>query len=79
MINNELYELLLKQFPKATIDKNHNNLEVGSLPEWDSLAHFNFLLLIEEKLNMRFSVEEMTDLKSLSDIQNALIRKGKIF
>ncbi len=71
-----LTELLKSQFPKSNFNAEDNALQVGSFPEWDSLAHFNFLLLVEESCGVRFSVEEMADLKSLADIRRAAIAHG---
>ena len=48
------------------------DLRVGSLPEWDSLGHFNLLLFIEENYGVRFSMEEMSEMKSLKDIASVL-------
>lgn len=71
-----LTDLLREQFPNSHIPDNANNLAIGSFAEWDSLAHFNFLLLVEENYNVRFTVEEMAELKSLQDIEAALTRLG---
>jgi len=49
---------------------------VGSFHEWDSLAHFNFLIFVEEAYGIRFDVEEMSELKSLDDIGRSLERKN---
>jgi acyl carrier protein len=76
MSNPALPSLLKQQFPTAAFDENAPGLAIGSFPEWDSLAHFNFLLLIEENYGVRFSVEEMAALKGLADIQKALCEKG---
>jgi acyl carrier protein len=69
-----LRDLLTQQFPSSDIPDEVTNLAVGSFPEWDSLAHFNFLLLVEENYNVRFTIEEMAELKSLADVETALIR-----
>jgi acyl carrier protein len=66
--------LLRQHFPNSHIPDNASNLAVGSFPEWDSLAHFNFLLLVEENYDVRFTIEEMADLKSLRDVEVALAR-----
>ena len=70
-----LEDLLRQEFPKATIDAD-SNLALGSIPEWDSVAHFNLLILIEETYDVRFSVDEMTELKSLTEIRKCLADKS---
>jgi len=67
-----LTDLLREQFPSSTIPENTENLAIGSFAEWDSMAHFNFLMLVEENYDVRFSVEQMAELKSLAQIQHAL-------
>ena len=71
-----LHELLKKHFPEADIPNPERELTVGSFPEWDSLGHFNFLLFIEESYGIRFSVEEMSEMKSLKDISDVLALNG---
>ncbi len=70
-----LEDLLRQEFPNATIDAD-SNLALGSIPEWDSVAHFNLLILIEETYDVRFSVDEMTELKSLTEIRKCLADKS---
>lgn len=69
-----LTDLLRKQFPNSDIPDASGDLAIGSFPEWDSLAHFNFMLLVEENYDVRFSIEEMGELKSLKEIDEALAR-----
>ncbi len=70
-----LRALLHQQFPKATVP-DADGLAVGSFPEWDSLGHFNYLMLVEETFDVRFSVEEMAELKGLDQIAAALASRG---
>ena len=72
----DIPKLLKQQFPSAAISDSIMDLRVGSLPEWDSLGHFNLLLFIEENYGVRFSMEEMSEMKSLKDIANVLEAKG---
>ncbi len=70
-----LRALLQQQFPKAAIPST-GSLAVGSFPEWDSLGHFNYLMLVEETFDVRFSVDEMGELKGLDQIAAALAGRG---
>jgi acyl carrier protein len=70
-----LEDLLRRQFPTAPLD-DISDLRVGSFPEWSSLAHFNFLLLVEEAFHLQFTVDEMSDLKSIRDIRARLAAAG---
>jgi acyl carrier protein len=66
---------LQQQFPKASIPEA-GVLALGGFPEWDSLGHFNYLMLVEETFDVRFSVEEMAELKGLDEIAAALASRG---
>jgi acyl carrier protein len=71
-----LPDLLKKQFPDAEIQEPILDLTIGSFPEWDSLGHFNLLLLVEESYSVRFSMEEMSEIKSFKDITKVLSSRG---
>ncbi|QSR45438.1 acyl carrier protein [Aeromonas dhakensis] len=70
---NDLIALAHQQFPQASINAQS---ALGSVPEWDSLGHFNLLLLVEQHYAVRFEPHELAELKSLADIQQALQSKG---
>lgn len=70
---NDLIALAHQQFPQANINAQS---ALGSFPEWDSLGHFNLLLLVEQHYAVRFEPQELAELKSLADIQQALLSKG---
>ena len=72
----KLAELLRRIFPDASFDDQDPGLGVGSFAQWDSLAHFNLLLLVEETFGIQFSVDEITELKTLAMIRENLAAKG---
>ncbi|MFM5230647.1 MULTISPECIES: acyl carrier protein [Aeromonas] len=72
---NDLILLVRQQFPQANINAQS---ALGSFPEWDSLGHFNLLLLVEQHYGVRFEPNELVELKSLADIQQALQSKGVV-
>ena len=76
MLRQRLTAILKNQVPLAAIDPDDPALRVGRFAEWDSLAHFNFLLTVEEQFQIRFSVEEISELKSLDEIAQTLINHG---
>ena len=69
-------KIFQNQFNRVLNVDEIDKLQVGSFVEWDSLTHFSFLVLIEETFNIQFSVEEMSELKSLTAIIDALKSKG---
>ena len=71
-----LSKIFKEQFNRALDFDEVNQLQVGSFAEWDSLSHFSFLVLIEETYTVQFSVEEMSEIKSLNAIIDVLKTKG---
>ena len=53
---NDLIALAHQQFPQASINAQS---ALGSFPEWDSLGHFNLLLLVEQHYAVRFEPQEL--------------------
>ena len=52
------------------------NLKIGSFKNWD-LSHLNLLLLIEKQFKIKFSINEMTELKTVKDIKLTIQKKIK--
>ncbi|ENY71966.1 hypothetical protein G114_10545 [Aeromonas diversa CDC 2478-85] len=72
----DLFTLLEQQFPTASVPRGDYQLGPGAFPEWDSLGHFNFLLLVEQAFSVRFESDELASMKRLEDIRDALLRRG---
>ena len=72
---NRLLQVLKNTFPIVEIDSS-KILTVGSFPEWDSLGHFTFLMAVEGEFGIQFSTEEISELKSLVQIESVLMEKG---
>ena len=77
MLDKKIKECIKKTFPKDNIPKKLNDLKFGAFKSWDSLAHLNLLLSIEKKFNIKFSLNEMTSLKKVSEIVKTLEKKLK--
>ena len=70
-------EKLLKTFndtfPDAKFDQNDfKNLELNSIPEWDSIGNLSLLMNIESNFGIRFSSDELSELKSIKEILKIL-------
>ena len=76
MIIDQLAEIIAQQFPGQVVSGDITALKVGSFEAWDSLAHFNLLLSVEEQLGIRFTIDKMSEIKSLREIQVALESHG---
>ena len=72
-INPKDIEFLLREtFPTAKLDEFFMDLKMDDIAQWDSLGNFNLLLAFEEFYNVRFSIDEMSKLKSIDMIVDAL-------
>lgn len=72
----DLIKLTHDQFPELNEADIGFDLSVGDTPEWDSLGHFNLLLMVEQSYNIRFTIDQMNEVKSLKDIAAILEEKG---
>ena len=70
----DIKKILLFTFPKAQINDSVTQLKLGDLEEWDSQGNLNFLLSVEEFYGIRFTMEEMSVIKSIEQILIALER-----
>ena len=75
-ITNQLREILKKNFPKDKIPSK-KNLKAGDFEKWDSLGHLNFLLSVEKFFKIKFSMEEMIEIKDFSEISKIIKKKKK--
>ena len=71
-----LETILKKQFPKARVNFATGVFAINSVEGWDSLGHFNLLLLIENEFGIQFTDEEMAEIKNTSQIREALGKHG---
>ena len=48
---------------------------MGDIEEWDSLANMNLLMELESIYNIRFTIDEMAQLNSTSNIIKTMSKK----
>ena len=78
-----MVDVMNKKIEKIFIDvmglseelKNFSDLKMGDIEQWDSLANMNFLMELENKYNIRFSIDEMSQLSSISNITKTISKK----
>ena len=59
--------------PKEQINEESS---VENIEEWDSLAHLNIILSIEQIFNIAISPEEAADMTDLASIRRILRHRG---
>ncbi len=71
----DLRLILIDVFTHSLIPENISNLKINDFEEWDSLGNFSLLLAIEEKYNIKFGLNEISELNSINTIADALGKK----
>ena len=77
MIEKKIFSCLKTIFKKEKIPKKITNLEYGNFKSWVSLAHLNLMLTIEKKFKIKFSLNEMYELRSVKEIIKVIEKKQK--
>ncbi|EAK7791675.1 acyl carrier protein [Campylobacter coli] len=67
----QFYEIL-KNILEIEVNE-HTNLSMNNCPEWNSLAHINIIMSLEEEFEIKFDKEKLTELNS----QNMLLKEIK--
>ena len=44
-----------------------DDLSVGSIPEWDSLAHVALIAAVEKEFNLQFEIDQVFELEEVED------------
>jgi acyl carrier protein len=65
----EIEKIFCEVMELDTLPEDFDNLKIGDIKEWDSMANMNFLMSVERNLNIRFSFDEMAELTSINIIK----------
>ena len=69
----KLLKVFKETFPEANFDdKDFENLELYSIPEWDSIGNLNLLMNFESSFDVRLTSEELSETKSIKAILKIL-------
>jgi acyl carrier protein len=60
--------IFVKVFALEKVPANFLSLQLGDLVEWDSMGNFNLLLAVEEEYGIRFSIEQIGEIRSIQEI-----------
>jgi acyl carrier protein len=63
-------EIMLDLFVDSELPESIDDLKMGDVDDWDSLGNFNLILECENKFNVRFPVEAISDWNSVNKILN---------
>lgn len=63
-----IHKLLHEVFPNDAIPDDVSDLKMGDITGWDSLGNFNLILAVETEFDVRFSMQQTTEVKSVEQI-----------
>jgi acyl carrier protein len=61
--------------PLLQIEDDYN---AESIPNWDSLAHINLIVLIEEEFGISFSTAEISGFTCVGDVKKLILQRAAI-
>lgn len=73
-IRDELTTSFRRIFDSETIVLR-DQMTAADVPGWDSLAHITLIMDIEEAFDLRFTVDDIADLKNVGEMIEMLQRK----
>lgn len=59
----------------VAIEQIQDDLAIGDIPEWDSLAHMRIITALETDFGVVLDIEQTLDIEDVDDIVEAVIDK----
>jgi acyl carrier protein len=75
-IFNELNEVFQDVFEDKSITVNEETSS-KDIEDWDSLEHINLVVSVEKKFDMKFSMEEVTNMKNVGAMVDIILERVK--
>ncbi|NOY62759.1 MAG: acyl carrier protein [Gammaproteobacteria bacterium] len=75
-MNDEIKQVMAEVFALQTTDIA-DDIKMGSIIKWDSLNHLNLVITLQEKYNISFEPEEMSEMTSIAKIAQIILTKQK--
>jgi len=48
------------------------------IEDWDSLEHINLVLALEQRFNLKFSMDEVIGMKNVGDMVDIVMERGRL-
>ncbi|EAJ6142085.1 acyl carrier protein [Campylobacter lari] len=74
-MENKFYEIL-ENILEVKVDEN-SNLNIQNCKNWTSLNHIDIIMSLEEEFEVKFSKDELSQLKSQNELLQAIKSKVK--
>ncbi|MCT4349493.1 MULTISPECIES: acyl carrier protein [Vibrio] len=73
MNTKESVKELIAKVLNVSVDVIDDELAVGDIPEWDSLAHMRIIAALESDLGVVLDIEQTLDIEDVEDIVDAVL------
>lgn len=80
MNREEVYERLTEVFRNMFDDEDivlNDNTTSDDIEDWDSLEHINLLVSVEQEFNMKFNMNEVTNMKNVGEMVDIILSRIK--
>jgi len=74
-VMNKLQEIFRDIFDDETLNIDRNT-SAENIEAWDSLAHINLIVAIENEFRIKFALGELQNMKNTGDLLDAIIEKS---
>ena len=64
---------LIADILKIPLEDVVNDLSIGDIPEWDSMAHMQIFASLESDLGIKLNVDQIIEIEDVEDIIDACI------
>lgn len=73
-IEQRVKQVFAELFEKE-LDEIENTLEMDDVKEWDSLMHIQLILALEKEFSIKFTTQQILDMKSIAAIIEIIQQK----
>ena len=72
----KLDQLICEAF-NAELEQLDPSLELRDLEEWDSMAHMQFILALEEEFDFELTGDEIASIETIEQVRNMILKKTR--
>ena len=74
---NQTFLSLVSEYFKFNTDKLSKSSVASDVPGWDSLEHANFIIFLEQELEIEFTLDELIAIDNIGDLSTTIDSKLK--
>ena len=74
--NEENFKKIISEILNLSVEKINDDLSRDSAKDWDSFNHLLLVSAIEKDFNMKFTLKEITEIKTVGEIKRIIKEKN---